>query len=274
MDEKSLKRMPEKHDAALNNMDTVHGVDTSSLVLYDSLIGVKNTINMMKAVIVLLSITSLATTGALFYKTVKNPFVPYVVRISESGAINGQVISGGNTTIDNSVMQFFLSDFIKKVRTITVNRADYQKQSADKLAFLTPNSKTRLETLFGEVTDTKDILQQSQTTEVVIDSFLPLGNNQYQINYSEIVMSQEGTKLRQNRYTMVLTVSRTEVKGTDMVEKNPLGILITDVQLSKVKTDFFNQQPIQQPTQQMPVQQQPVQQAPVQQTVPQQQYQR
>ena len=70
--------------------------------------------------------------------------------------------------------------------------------------------------------------------------------------------------IKQSKYTTILTIGRTEVTNDAMIRMNPLGILITDVDLSMVSTTSST----------LPAQQTQVQpQQNLQQTVPQQQQQ-
>lgn len=289
MDEKKMNSIPDKHNEALENVDGVRGIEQSSLIMYDSLIGVKNTSNIFKMAIIFLTIclifVSLGLGGALIWAVNRNPMVAYTIQVSE---ITGEARGIGmeevkNLRVDEKSIKFFLSNFVKKTRTIPKDINDYKKQTQDQLSYLTPASKTKLETLYAEVTDTKEIISARNVTEVVIESFLPIEKNKYQINYSEIVMSESGIKIKQNKYSMLITLGRT-VPKKEGFEANPYGLLITDVQLSLLTTVNIQQQnqtgavqgqipvqPVQTPANQVPVMQQPQQVQPQQPVQPQDQ---
>lgn len=237
MNLKEIGKMPEKHNEGYNAMDGTRGMEAAFEKGYDNLIKVQDHIKSQRKIIGMMAFITAVSVAGFIYKSATNPFVPYIVRISESGTINGQKLTTEGVSIDDNTMQFFLVDFIKKIRTIYKDRSYYDRQVADKMAFLTPEAKTKLESLFATKTDTRDIVAQGYTTTVTIDSFLKVeGNQKYQINYTENVLSQGGQVVKQSKYTTILTIGRTEVKNDAMVRMNPLGILITDIDLSMVST--------------------------------------
>ena len=237
MNLKEINKIAEKHNEGYQAMDGIRGTEAAWEGGYDNLIKVQEHIKTQRKIIGMMAFITAVSVAGFIYKSSTNPFVPYIVRISESGTINGQKLTTEGVSIDDNTMQFFLVDFIKKTRTIYKDRSYYDRQVADKMAFLTPEAKTKLESLFATKTDTRDIVAQGYTTTVTIDSFLKVeGNQKYQINYTENVLSPGGQVVKQSKYTTILTIGRTEVKNDAMVRMNPLGILITDIDLSMVST--------------------------------------
>lgn len=237
MNLKEINKIAEKHNEGYQAMDGIRGTEAAWEGGYDNLIKVQEHIKTQRKIIGMMAFITAVSVAGFIYKSSTNPFVPYIVRISESGTINGQKLTTEGATVDDNTMQFFLVDFIKKTRTIYKDRSYYDRQVADKMAFLTPEAKTKLESLFATKTDTRDIVAQGYTTTVTIDSFLKVeGNQKYQINYTENVLSPGGQVVKQSKYTTILTIGRTEVKNDAMVRMNPLGILITDIDLSMVST--------------------------------------
>lgn len=237
MNLKEINKIAEKHNEGYQAMDGIRGTEAAWEGGYDNLIKVQEHIKTQRKIIGMMAFITAVSVAGFIYKSSTNPFVPYIVRISESGTINGQKLTTEGVSIDDNTIQFFLVDFIKKTRTIYKDRSYYDRQVADKMAFLTPEAKTKLESLFATKTDTRDIVAQGYTTTVTIDSFLKVeGNQKYQINYTENVLSPGGQVVKQSKYTTILTIGRTEVKNDAMVRMNPLGILITDIDLSMVST--------------------------------------
>lgn len=237
MNLKEINKIAEKHNEGYQAMDGIRGTEAAWEGGYDNLIKVQEHIKTQRKIIGMMAFITAVSVAGFIFKSSTNPYVPYVVRISDTGTINGQKITNEGLTIDDNTMQFFLVDFIKKTRTIYKDRSYYDRQVADKMAFLTPDAKTKLESLFATKTDTKDIVAQGYTTSVTIDSFLKVeGDRKYQINYTEDVLASSGQVIRQSKYTTILTIGRTEVTNDAMIRMNPLGILITDVDLSMVST--------------------------------------
>lgn len=249
-----IKKMPEKHNEGLEALSTARGMEAASELSYNNLIKVQQHIQSQRKIIGMLALITTFAVGGFIYKSSVNPYIPYIVRISDTGTINGQKLVNENVTVDDNTIQFFLVDFIKKTRTIYKDRQYYNQQVADKMAFLTAESKGKLENLFATKTDTKEIVSQGYTTSVTIDSFLKIeGNKKFQINYTENILSANGVLVKQNKYTTILTLGRTEVKNEGMIRMNPLGLLITDIDLSLVSATGNTVQ--QQPQNPMPQQQ-------------------
>ena len=49
-------------------------------------------------------------------------------------------------------------------------------------------------------------------------------------------MSSSGALIKQEKYSAILTLGKTEVTNDAMIRMNPLGILITDIDLSLVSS--------------------------------------
>ena len=237
MNLKEISKLPEKHNEGYEALDTAAGMEAAAEKSYNNLIKVEQHISTLRKIIGMMAVITTISVGGFVYKSSTNPYVPYVVRISDTGTINGQKLTSDAVTLDDNTIQFFLVDFIKKTRTIYKDKQYYNQQVADKMSFLTAESKAKLENLFATKTATKEIVSQGYTTSVSIDSFLKVeGNKKFQINYTENILSSGGTLIKQEKYSAILTLGKTEVTNDAMIRMNPLGILITDIDLSLVSS--------------------------------------
>lgn len=230
------KNFKTKFSDAMEDLPGPRGIETSVEILYDSLIKVKSLVNMLFKIVGIMGFIILFLAGALIYRISTNPYVPYAIRISESGAINGQTLTQASFTVDDNIMQFFLIDFIKKTRTLYKDKNFYNKQVQDKLAFLTPESKQQFESLIQTKTDTVSNLRGNITTSITIDSFLKVENNRYQINYTEIAYGDSGAIVKMSKYSTLVTTGTVRVTNDNMVRMNPAGIVITSFDISLINS--------------------------------------
>ena len=113
-----IKKMPEKHNEGLEALSTARGMEAASELSYNNLIKVQQHIQSQRKIIGMLALITTFAVGGFIYKSSVNPYIPYIVRISDTGTINGQKLVNENVTVDDNTIQFFLVDFIKKTRTI------------------------------------------------------------------------------------------------------------------------------------------------------------
>ncbi len=248
-----------------------YNLDMSAEVLYQSTIKVKQLLKTQWMIIGSMAVITAASVTGFIYKSSVNPYVPYAVRISENGAINGQVLNQGGVTADDKIIEFFLVDFIKKTRTVYKDVNFYNKQVADKMAFITPSTKSKFEEFIKTRTDTAKVLETQSSISVEIDSFVKIDIKKYQINYTEKTFSADGKLIKESKYTMVAFIDYIPVTTDAMVRMNPLGIVIRDAEFALISS--VSSTPTQAPaaTLQPQTQTVPQDQSPVQvQTVPQQ----
>jgi hypothetical protein len=233
MNIKEINKIPEKHNEGYEALDTTRGVEAAWEGGYDNLIKVQEHIKTLRKIITMMTFVTAISLGGFVYKTAKNPYIPYIVRISETGSINGQVVTQSAVTVDEKTMQYFLTDFIKKTRTFYSQAGLYQRESAPKLSYLTGTSKSKLQELFKTKMDTENIVNNGYSSTVVFNSFLQdEPGKKYRIVFTENIYNTNGSLLKQTKYTALFTVGRTEVTNDEMVRMNPLGIVITDVDIS------------------------------------------
>lgn len=233
MNIKEINKIPEKHNEGYEALDTTRGVEAAWEGGYDNLIKVQEHIKTLRKIITMMTFVTAISLGGFVYKTAKNPYIPYIVRISETGSINGQVVTQSSVTVDEKTMQYFLTDFIKKTRTFYSQAGLYQRESAPKLSYLTGTSKSKLQELFKTKMDTESIVNNGYSSTVVFNSFLQdEPGKKYRIVFTENIYNTSGSLLKQTKYTALFTVGRTEVTNDEMVRMNPLGIVITDVDIS------------------------------------------
>ena len=229
MDIKEIKKMREKYE--FGNLNNSKGMETSVEMMYHVTVKIQKLLKTLYIIIICLVITNTATLIGLINRSVKNPYVPYAVRIDKDGAVNGQVLTGQqNISISDNIIEYFLVDFIKKTRTVYKDRNFYQAQTKEKMSFVNNVAKAKIEDFINNKTNTDEVLRNQKSISVEIESFVKIDTNKYQINFTERTYTQNGFPEREARYTMVAFLDYIPVSSNAMIRMNPLGIIIKDVE--------------------------------------------
>ena len=235
MDIKEIKKMREKYE--FGNLENSKGMETSVEMMYHVTVKIQKLLKTLYIIIICLTLTNVATLIGLISRSVRNPYVPYAVRIDKDGAVNGQVLTGQqDINISDNIIEFFLVDFIKKTRTVYKDRNFYQAQTKEKMSFVNNTAKAKIEDFINNKTNTDEVLRNQKSISVEIESFVKIDTNKYQLNFIERTYSQNGIPERESKYTMVAFLDYVPVSSNAMVRMNPLGIIIKDAEFGIVST--------------------------------------
>ena len=235
MDIKEIKKMREKYE--FGNLENSKGMETSVEMMYHVTVKIQKLLKTLYIIIICLTLTNVATLIGLISRSVKNPYVPYAVRIDKDGAVNGQVLTGQqDINISDNIIEFFLVDFIKKTRTVYKDRNFYQAQTKEKMSFVNNTAKAKIEDFINNKPNTDEVLRNQKSISVEIESFVKIDTNKYQLNFIERTYSQNGIPERESKYTMVAFLDYVPVSSNAMVRMNPLGIIIKDAEFGIVST--------------------------------------
>lgn len=235
MNIKEIKKMREKYE--FGNLNNSKGMETSVEMMYHVTVKIQKLLKTLYLIIGCLVLTNAITLIALIIRSVKNPYIPYVVRIDKDSAVNGQVLTGEQTvSADDKIIEYFLVDFVKKIRTVYKDKNYYQEQTKEKMSFVNNVAKSKIEDFIKNKTNTEEVLMSQKSISVEIESFIKIDKEKYQINFKERTYSQNGYPEREARYTMVAFVKRIPVSSTPMIRMNPLGLVIEDVEFATMGT--------------------------------------
>ncbi|RRD39837.1 type IV secretion system protein [Leptotrichia sp. OH3620_COT-345] len=235
MDIKEIKKMKEKYE--FGNLENSKGMSTSVEMMYHVTVKIQSLLKTLYLIIICLTITNAVTLIGLIYRSVKNPYIPYAVRIDKDGAVNGQVLAGQqNMNVSDNIIEYFLVDFIKKTRTVYKDRNFYQSQTKEKMSFVNNIAKSKIEDFINNKTNTDEVLRNQKSISVEVESFVKIDTNKYQVTFIERTYSQSGIPEREAKYTMVAFLDYIPVGSNAMVRMNPLGIIIKDAEFGTVST--------------------------------------
>lgn len=244
MNIKEIKKISEKYE--FGNLNNSKGMKTSVEMMYHSTVKIQKYLKILYFIIICLTLTNFATLLGLIYRSVKNPYIPYVIRVDKENSVNGQILNtknSDNQNVDEKLVEYFLVDFVKKIRTVYRDSEFYKGQTKEKMAFVNNLAKAKIEDFIANKTNTNEVLRTQKSISVEIESFVKIDKDKYQVNFKETTYSQNGTPEKEAKYTMVAFLDKVAVNSNAMVRLNPLGLIIKDVEFGNVSQNVL-QNPI------------------------------
>ena len=179
---------------------------------------------------ILLSTLLVLVVGFLISKSSVETFIVQV------DSKSGEVLNVGNVR-ESYVPQlqeykYFISEFIKNVRSVSSDRIIIQENWKTAYKFLTVKGNNQL-TEYAKAND-PFALCGKVTVAVNIETINKITNNSYQINWIETIYNYSGGS-SQKEYSGILTVVNIPPNGKTDVINNPLGIYIDEISWSEKK---------------------------------------
>ena len=248
MNIKEIKKISENYVFGI--LSCPKGMITPVKMMYDPTGKIQKYLKILYFIIVCLTLTNFMTLLGLIYRSVKNPYIPYIIRVDKENSVNGQVLNtknASNQNVDEKLIEYFLVDFVKKIRTVYKDSEFYKEQTKEKMAFVNNSAKAKIEDFIANKTNTNEVLRMQKSISVEIESFVKIDKDKYQVNFKETTYSQNGTPEKEAKYTMVAFLDKVAVNSNAMVRLNPLGLIIKDVEFGNVSQNVLqNPIPIQQ----------------------------
>ena len=173
--------------------------------------------------------------SACTFLSIRNRYIPFIVEVKkETGEIeNAKIIS--NTKLNMSDLQenqinYFISNFITNIRSVTYDKKLYQKKLDESNFFLTAESQKELKTALID-NKTTEKMEKGVSVNVQIKNFNKIEEGKYQITWQETYTSTDGN-FKENLLG-IFTVETMPVRNQKMIQHNPLGIIITKLSISK-----------------------------------------
>lgn len=179
--------------------------------------------------IALVSLFGLVTLGA------STKVVPYVAVIDELGNPLATGMAETSGTADPRVVRAVVGDFFKNFRSVTTDGAAQKeriRQVYSMLSVQDPSYRVMNEHFSSKEWDPFN-RAKDYTVSVELSLILPLSNNSYRVEWTEIERDRSGQVLNRPEYQANLTLRQSEqLSGQEMIE-NPLGLYVTELHWSK-----------------------------------------
>ena len=133
---------------------------------------------------------------------------------------------------DNSI-EYFLNDFIKKARFLSTDLVLYKKNQQS-LGYFLENMKVakKLDESLEEA-EYPIMIKSNFAVDVELVSTLRVSPESFQIRWWEIVYDENGKLLSRDLMVGILKYEIKKPKNKETILVNPLGIIITDLSISK-----------------------------------------
>lgn len=190
--------------------------------------------NTFKKIAIGSTLVALVATISAGYLATRSEYIPFIIRADKVTGYTDAI--GPVTNLEykptEAETKYFLSEFIKKVRTVPLDPVVYHKNWKDARLFLTDAAAKKLNT----ITESQGHFSKlgSSTVEPTILGITRLSNsdNTYQIRWQETDYSINSGQGSQQNFIGTFTIESGKLGSEADLYKNPLGIKVTDVSFS------------------------------------------
>lgn len=172
----------------------------------------------------------LVIAGGFVMQSLKSSVVPYVVEVdSTTGVVrNAGLAEAKEYTPQAAEMKYFLSQFIRNIRSLPLDPVVYKKNIEAAYGFLTKQAANKMNVQLQN----ENPLERfgKETVQVKIGSMLAMtdGSSSYQIRWTEEHYDIASGKKTSMPMSGIFTIRLQPPKQQQDLEVNPLGIFIAD----------------------------------------------
>jgi type IV secretion system protein TrbF len=170
--------------------------------------------------------------GGLVFQSAKSSVIPYVVQVNSDGVVQAiGSVKQTNYRPGKPVIEYFLVQFITKVRTIPLDSVVAKNQWLSAYDFLRKSAANTLNEI--AVREQPFAKIGSETVSVRIKSVVPLSKDTYQIRWEETGFSKEGVSTSVKGMTGVFNIELVPPTDERKLRANPLGLFIKQFSWSR-----------------------------------------
>lgn len=126
--------------------------------------------------------------------------------------------------------EYFIGNFIKLVREIPLDPVVAKKNWLTAYRFLTARGSEKLNIYLRQNNPAESL--GKQTTTVAITDINPVSNSTYAVEWTENNVDLNGQSLEQKKFSGIFTIILKAPQTQEQILQNPLGIYITDLNIS------------------------------------------
>lgn len=160
--------------------------------------------------------------------------VPYLVEVDRLGNTRAAVRADRASIAPQKIIQAELANFIRDWRTVTAD-IDLQQKMIDRLSFFAAgSSKGVLRDYYGR-NNPYELAKKGKLVAVEIKGLpLSVSSDSYRVEWTEITRSHTGVELDRQTYEATLAVQINPPTSDAVIVKNPAGVYVTALSMSKV----------------------------------------
>lgn len=162
------------------------------------------------------------------YQSTQVKLVPYIVEVDRLGTTVSAGFPQQIEYADARVVRATLGSFVANFRSITPD-AVVQKQYIDRTYALLRTSDPATEKVNAWFRGNSPFERaRTMTVAVEVTNIVPLSNQTYQIDWTELQRDRQGKELGVRRYRGVATVTLTPPQDEAVIRLNPIGLYLKD----------------------------------------------
>jgi type IV secretion system protein VirB5 len=170
--------------------------------------------------------------GGLITLSLNSTVTPYVVQVNNDGVV--QAIGPAaktNYRPSPAVIEYFLVEFVSRVRAIPLDPVLAKKQWLKAYDYLRPEAATTLNEI--AIKEQPFARVGKVTVAIRLKSVLPLSQSSYQLRWEETSFSKEGGALDSRGMTGVFNIEIKPPSDEKTLRANPLGLFIKQFSWSR-----------------------------------------
>lgn len=168
--------------------------------------------------------------GALaYYVSSVNSYV-YVAEIQEGQVTKVVDISKNSYSPSMQVISYFLSDFVRKIYSISADVDVNKSNTTDVRAYLSDSVVKKVGVILTEM----DALARTHTATVEVVSVVQVSKDSYQIRFAQTITDRRSGMVQKQKYIALVTVKRMDITKwpQSQIVRNPLGLVVTEFSIS------------------------------------------
>ena len=203
--------------------------------VYDRYMNITKQSTTWRRLTIIFALLSVVATGGLIVKSFEKQSIPYVIRIDNTGNINGNIVSQAeDVTLSEKEIEYFITNLFTKVRNVPIDSKFYTQKLEEVYPFLSKNAKNKLQDFVNNTTNTNAVIENKYSIKASIDSFIKYDNNKYQVNWTETTYNNTGVVTFNVSYTAIVDITYIDVKTTDQIRTNPIGLILKDLEIKRI----------------------------------------
>lgn len=173
---------------------------------------------------------SMLLSGGLVWQAARSHITPYVVEVDAFGAV--QLVGPAVTPYlpDDAQIAYHLARFIRNVRGLSIDPVMVRRAWLEAYDYATERGAQLLNAFAAAQDPFKAIAERSVSIEVT--SVVRASPDSFQVKWREEIW-RHGARLRQERWTAILTIVTQAPRDLATLRKNPLGIYVHGLDWSR-----------------------------------------
>ena len=157
-------------------------------------------------------------------------YVVYVAQVTKTGQIVNVSPLKVQYQPNQAQMEYFITHFIKLVRSLPLDPVVARKDWTTAYSFLTPRAAHELDRYMKKDNPIDELGKKTITVKIV--DVNPLSDNSYQVDWQEVTTGADGQRQGTESYSGVFTAIIRQPSTQQQILVNPLGIYIDDFNVS------------------------------------------